>query len=186
MRRLAVFNSVSLDGYFTGANGDMSWAHKNDPEWVEFTNSNTKGQSMMLFGRVTYDMMKSFWPTPAAQQSMPQVADKMNGSPKVVFSHTLNEATWENTQLVKDDIVGFVRDLKEQSGPDLILMGSGTIIAQLSAARLVDQYQIVTVPIVLGQGRTMFEGMPDALELERVDSRTFTNGNIVNTYRPKL
>ena len=186
MRRLSVFNSVTLDGYFTGLNGDMGWAHKNDPEWQEFTNSNAKGESMMLFGRVTYNMMKSFWPTPAATQAMPKVAAVMNSASKVVFSRTLPEATWQNTQLVKDGIVEFVRKAKDEDGPPMLLMGSGTIIAQLSSARLIDQYQIVTVPIVIGAGRTMFEGVEPKLELDRVDSRTFSNGNIVNTYRPKL
>lgn len=186
MRRLSVFNSVSLDGYFVGSNGDMSWAHNNDPEWMEFTNSNAKGESAMLFGRVTYDMMKSFWPTPAAAQAMPKVAAAMNGAQKVVFSRTLSEATWENTQLVKDNIVEFVRAQKQMDGPPMLLMGSGTIIAQLSSPRLIDQYQIVTVPTVLGTGRTMFEGVEPKLELERVEeTRMFKNGNIVNTYRPK-
>lgn len=183
MRTLSVFNSVSLDGYFTGQNGDMSWAHKNDPEWMEFTNSNAKGESAMLFGRVTYDMMKSFWPTPAAAQAMPKVAAAMNNAQKVVFSHTLNEATWQNTQLVKNDIVGFVRKLKSEDGPHLLLMGSGSIIAQLTAARLVDDYQIVTVPIVLGSGRTMFEGVPEKVSLEHTNSRSFSNGNVVNWYK---
>jgi len=66
MRKLIVFNSVTLDGYFTDANGDMSWAHKNDPEWNAFTAENAKGGGTLLFGRITYDLMVSFWPTPAA------------------------------------------------------------------------------------------------------------------------
>lgn len=186
MRTLNVFNSVSLDGYFTGQNGDMSWAHKNDPEWQDFTNSNAKGESMMLFGRVTYDMMKSFWPTPAAMQTMPKVATVMNNASKVVFSRTLNEATWQNTQLIKDDIAEFVRQLKSAAGPPLLIMGSGSIIAQLAAARLVDQYQIVTVPVVLGAGRTMFEGIPEPQNLDRTDTKSFSNGNIVTWYKPKV
>lgn len=185
MRRLSVFNSVSLDGYFTDARGDMSWAHRNDPEWIEFTQSNAKSEGMMLFGRKTYDMMNSFWPTPAAAQMMPEVAKRMNSAQKIVFSRTLNEATWENARVISGDIVAAAQQLKHESGPDMLLMGSGEIIAQLTAAKLIDQYQIVTVPVVIGFGRTMFEGVPEKLELERVDSRSFSNGNIVNTYSPK-
>ncbi len=185
MRRLSVFNSVSLDGYFTDLRGDMSWANRSDPEWIEYTRSNAKGDGMMLFGRKTYDMMQSFWPTPAATQSMPEVANKMNSAPKIVFSRTLKAASWENTQLVSDDMVERVRKLKLESGPDMLLMGSGEIIAQLTAAKLINQYQVITVPVIIGAGRTMFEGVPERLELERVDSRTFGNGNIVNTYRLK-
>ena len=186
MRRLSVFNSVTLDGYFTDHRGDMSWAHRNDPEWIDYTRSNAKGEGMMLYGRKTYDMMKSFWPTPAATQSMPEVANRMNSAQKIVFSRTLQEATWENTRLVKGDIVEAARQLKNESGPDMLLMGSGEIIAQLTAAKLVDQYQIVTVPVIIGAGRTMFEGVSEKLELERIDSRSFSNGNIVNTYRLKM
>ncbi|MGV3708969.1 MAG: dihydrofolate reductase family protein [Gemmatimonas sp.] len=186
MRKISVFNNVSLDGYFTDASGDMSWAHTFDPEWLEFTNSNASGEGVMLFGRVTYDMMRSFWPTPAAMQQMPEVAARMNGAEKIVFSRTLHEAAWENSRLIREDLVGAVRALKEGSGEDMILMGRGQIISQLTAARHIDSYQIVTVPIVLGGGRTMFEGVPEKQRLRRTDSRAFSNGNVVNWYEAEL
>lgn len=183
MRRLSVFNSISLDGYFTDANGGMSWAQRNDPEWTAYTQSNARGESMMLFGRKTYDMMNSFWPTPAAQQMMPEVAQRMNNAEKIVFSRTLKEATWANTRPISGDIIAAVRELKATAGPDMLLMGSGEIIAQLTAAKIIDQYQLVIVPVVLGAGRTMFAGVSEKVELERVESRSFGNGNTVNTYR---
>ncbi len=161
----------------------MSWAHKNDPEWVEYTKSNSKGDSVLMFGRKTYDMMKSFWPTPAAMQSMPDVANKMNGAQKIVFSRTLKEATWQNTRIISGDIAEAVRQLKSEPGPTIVMMGSGEIIAQLTAARLIDQYQVVTVPVIIGAGRTMFEGVKGRVELERTDSRSFGNGNVVNSYK---
>jgi dihydrofolate reductase len=182
MRKVSVFNNVSLDGYFTDASGDMSWAHTADPEWVEFAKSNASGDSVMLFGRVTYDMMQSFWPTPMAKQQMPEVAARMNGAEKIVFSRTMRDATWENSRLIRDDLVGVVRELKGQSGPDMILMGSGQIISQLTEAGLIDAYQIVTVPIVLGGGRTMFEGVSKKTRLRHTRSRAFQNGNVVNWY----
>lgn len=185
MRTLNVFNNVTLDGYFTDSNGDMSWAHRNDPEWIEFTQSNARGEGMMLFGRKTYDMMKSFWPTPAAMQTMPDVAKRMNDAPKIVFSRTLKEATWQNTQLIHDDPVDVVRKLKSEPGLDMLLMGSGEIIARLTAAKLIDGYQIVTVPIIIGKGRTMFEGAPEKVNLERTKTKDFSNGNIVTWYELK-
>jgi len=87
-----VFNSVTLDGYFTDKNSDMSWAHKNDPEWNAFVADNAKGGGTLLFGRITYELMASFWPTPAAMQMMPDVAKGMNSLPKVVFSRTLDKS----------------------------------------------------------------------------------------------
>jgi len=78
MPRLIVFNNISLDGYFTDPNGDMSWAHKSDPEWNEFAASNAGGGGVLVFGRVTYEMMASFWPTKQASEMFPEVAAGMN------------------------------------------------------------------------------------------------------------
>ena len=184
MRKLSVFNSVSLDGYFTDANGDMSWAHRHDPEWIRFASENASGGGTLLFGRVTYDLMRSYWPTPAALQNDPVVAEGMNNMPKVVFSRTLDAATWSNTRLVKGDLAAEVRRMKGEPGPDMVILGSGTIIAQLTAARLIDEYQIVLVPVILGGGRTMSEGVPEKLDLRLERTRSFGNGNIVSWYVP--
>lgn len=184
MRRLTVFNSVTLDGYFTGENGDLSWAHKQDPEWNEFVSGNASGVGALLFGRVTYEMMAGFWPTPEAMQSMPQVAKGMNGMPKYVFSRSLDKVAWQNTKVMKGDLAGEVRKLKQESDQDIVILGSGTIVAQLTQARLIDEYQLVVNAIVLGKGRTMFEGVKDKLELKRTKSRTFGNGNVVLSYEP--
>ena len=185
MRKLKVFNSVTLDGYFTDKNNDMSWAHRGaDPEWNAFTAENAKGGGVLLFGRVTYELMASFWPTPQAMQMMPDVAKGMNNLPKVVFSGTLEKVTWSNTKLVKGDLIEEVKKMKSEPGDDMVIMGSGTIVSQLSQHRLIDEYQIVLVPIVLGEGRTMFEGLDDKLELKRISTREFKNGNVVHTYEP--
>jgi dihydrofolate reductase len=186
MRKLSVFNSVTVDGYFTDQNGDMSWAHSNDPEWNAYVAENAKGGGSLLFGRVTYEMMASFWPTPAALQAFPDVAKGMNELPKVVFSRTLDQATWQNTKLVKGDLITEVRKLKSEPGPDLVILGSGSIVSQLAQAGLIDDFQIVLVPIVLGQGRTMFEGVKDKLNLKRTTTRTFGNGNIVIGYEAAI
>ena len=114
MRRLLVFNQVSLDGYFTDSKGDMSWAHKNDPEWNAWVQDNAKGGGVLLFGRITYQMMASFWPTAAALETMPVVAERMNNLPKVVFSRTLDKASWQNTKLVKTGMLDEVRRQRER------------------------------------------------------------------------
>ncbi|WP_426422323.1 dihydrofolate reductase family protein [Bradyrhizobium genosp. A] len=186
MPKLSVFNNVSLDGCFTDGQGDMSWAHKNDQEWLDFTRTNARGGGTMLFGRVTYDLMVQFWPTPMAMQSMPAVAERMNNLPKVVFSRTLDKATWNNTRVVKDDLVGEVRRLKNEPGDDMVIMGSGTIISQLTEAKLIDEYKIVVVPVILGSGRTMFEGVSGRPTLKCTLSRTFENGNVYLCYETAL
>ena len=188
MRKLDVFNQISLDGYFTDANGDMSWAHRGsdrpDPEWDEFGNRNASGGGVLLFGRVTYELMAGFWPTPAAYDAQPIIAKQMNELPKIVFSHTLDKVTGENTTLINNDLEEKIRRLKAEDGPGMVVMGSGTIVSQLARADLVDSYQFVVVPVVLGAGRTLFEGIEGRFEMERTDTRAFANGNVVVTYRP--
>ena len=183
MPKLKVFNHVTLDGYFCDKNGDMSWAHaRQDAEWADFASSNARGGGKLLFGRVTYQMMASYWPTPQAKASMPVVADGMNNMSKVVFSRTLDKAEWQNTELINTDPVAAVRKLKAESGPDMVIMGSGTIIAQLAAANVIDEYQLVLNPVALGRGRTLFDGMDKQLNLTLRKQRAFGNGNLVLWY----
>lgn len=184
MRKLSAFDNVSLDGYFVDGRGDMSWAHKQDAEWSAFTSENASGGGALLLGRVTYEMMASFWPAPAAAAMNPVVAEGMNRMPKVVFSRTLESAAWQNTRLVKGDLVSEVRKLKAEPGPDMVILGSGSIVSQLSQARLIDEYQVVVHPIALGRGRTLFEGLESRLNLTLKRTRAFGNGCVVLWYQP--
>jgi dihydrofolate reductase len=182
MRKLKVFIQVSLDGYFTDAHGDMSWAHRQDAEWDAFAADNASGGGALLFGRVTYEMMASFWPTPAGRAANPVVAEHMGLRPKFVCSRTLSAASWQNTTLLKGELVSEVGRVKREAGPDIVILGSGSIVAQLSQARLIDAYQMVIVPIALGGGRTIFEGLEQRQSLSLVRTRSFKNGNVVNWY----
>src|ERR1700760_638937 len=122
MAKLLMFMSVSLDGYFADANGRVDFAHASpdDTEWQEFVAGNAKQGGRLLFGRVTYDMMKSYWPTPMAAQNDSVLAERMNNLEKYVISRTLNEATWSNTTLLKGDLAAEVKKLKA-SGPDVAI-----------------------------------------------------------------
>ena len=184
MRKLIVFNHVTLDGYFTGANGDMSWAHKQDPEWNAFVQENASGGGELLFGRITYELMASYWPTPHAIQNAAVVAEGINNTPKVVFSRTLDKASWNNTRLVKNGMAEEVRKMKKEPGKDMVILGSGSIVSQLAEAGLIDGYQIVVSPLALGKGRTMFDGIKERLPLKLTRTRTFGNGNVLLCYEP--
>jgi dihydrofolate reductase len=186
MRKLGVFNTVSVDGYFTDANGSLSWAHNATPdaEWDAFVSGNASGGGMLLFGRITYELMANYWPTPTAAKNMPTVADGMNRMPKVVFSRTMGAATWNNTKLVKGDLATEVRKLKSEAGPGMVILGSGSIVSQLAPEGLIDEFQIVVAPLVLGAGRTMFDGVKNKLKLKLTKTRSFGNGNIVSWYEP--
>src|SRR6267154_6653160 len=119
MRKLIAFNHVTLDGYFVDASGGFSWARKGneDPEYSAFVAENASAGGQLLFGRVTYDLMASYWPTLLAAQSNPIVVERMNSLRKFVFSTTLEKVSWNNTTLFKGDLAMEVRKLKEEPGP---------------------------------------------------------------------
>ena len=184
MRQLAVFNNITLDGFFTDMKNNMNLFHReNDPEWEKFATENASARNAtLLFGRKTYEMMKSFWPTEEAKKVMPEVASAMETMEKIVFSRTLKDPGWSNARIISGNLTDEVRKLKQETGKNLLIMGSGSIVSQLTKERLIDRYTMVIWPIVLGAGRTMFEGVDDVISLQKVDQRTFANGNIVATY----
>lgn len=182
MRKLSVFNQVSLDGFICDAAGDMSWAHKNDAEWQRWVDSNARGGGELVFGRVTYQHMAGFWPTPMAQQSMPELAEHMNRARKIVFSHSLSHADWNNTRLIQTDLGAAVRALKAEAGPPLVVLGSANLVSQLAQLDLIDSLQVVINPIILGAGKAMFTGIKQHLTLTRSESRNFQNGNVALSY----
>lgn len=185
MPHVRVFNQVSLDGYFVDGHGDMSWAHKDDPEWTAFSAENARSGGQLLFGRVTYELMASFWPTPAALAQLPAVAERINALPKFVASRTLAAADWHNTTLLTGELVAAVTRLKGAPGADIVIMGSGSLVAQLTQAGLIDAYQLVVTPIVLGAGRSLFGGVMTRPSLRRTGTRTFANGNVLLCYEPQ-
>jgi dihydrofolate reductase len=116
---------------------------------------------------------------------MPDVAARMNARPKIVFSHTLKSADWNNTTLVKNDIVDTVRLMKEDYGADMTILGSGSIVTQLAEARLVDTFQIVVNPVALGAGNSLFSGLTQQLDLVLTNTQVFGNGSVVLWYVPR-
>jgi dihydrofolate reductase len=179
VRTLRVFESISIDGYFADPGGDMSWAHgAADPEYAAWVAGNAGSGGALVFGRKTYQMMEAFWPTPVAAQQMPEVAAGMNAATKYVASRTI-EPTWRNAHRLEGELVAAVRALKARPGPRLTVLGSGSVAAQLGDAGLVDEYQLVIVPVALGAGRPLFTARR-ALRL--IDHRAFPSGKVVVTY----
>jgi dihydrofolate reductase len=99
-----------------------------------------------------------------------------------VFSRTLDKVSWTNTKLVKGDLAAEVRKLKKESGGPMTILGSGSIVSQLTQEGLIDEYQLVLNPIVLGEGRTMFDGLKNNVALKRTATRMFGNGNVLLSY----
>jgi len=162
----------------------MSWAHSKDTEFNAFAENNAKSGGVLVFGRITYELMAGYWPTPMAIKNNPLVAERMNNLPKIVFSRTMDKAAWNNTKLVKIDAAKEIRKMKQESGIDMVMLGSGSIVSKLTQEGLVDEYQFVMVPVILGKGRTMFEGVKEKLKMKLTKTRTFSNGNIFLCYEP--
>lgn len=185
MTRLYSFTMLSLDGCFADARGDMSFLHSNDPEAREFAAENAKGGGMLVFGRITYEQMAAYWPTPLAAKNARIVAKHMNEMPKLVFSRTLGSPSWQNTRVVSSSPASEIRRLKAEQGLNMTILGSGSIVAALAAENLIDEYQLLVNPIILGDGKRLFSGVANAPRLELVTSRTFKNGNVFSSYRPR-
>lgn len=186
MRRLSLFNNVTLDGFFTDANGDMGWAHERaaDDEWQAFSEQNASGGGALVFGRVTYEQMEAFWPTAQAREASPALAQRMTEMEKIVFSRTRDRASWGNTTFVNGDPAATLRTMKKEAGADLVILGSGTIASQLTAEGLIDEYKFVVNPVLLGHGRTLFDRVDKKLNLKLISTRSFRNGNLFVCYEP--
>lgn len=182
MRKLFSFNMVTLDGFFEGLNQDISWHHVDD-EFNQFAIEQTSSVGSLLFGRVTYELMASYWPTSAAIIDDPIIADLMNSLPKIVFSRTLQKVEWNNTRLVRDHVAEEVTQLKGQSGKDLAIFGSANLLSSLVLMDLVDEHRIMVNPVVLGRGTPLFQGITERLELTLLKTKTFASGNVLLYYQ---
>lgn len=182
MRKIIVFNSISLDGYYSGLNGDISWLI-HDPE-VEQAAHQRMNPDSIVFGSSTYRMFESYWPHVAADSNAPQgaktMAEELNQMTKIVFSTTLKEVTWVNSRLFSGNLAGEIRELKAGAGGDITIFGSGSIVRQLAREGLIDEYLLSLTPVVLGAGQGLFEGNEARLEL--LDQQTFSSGIILLNY----
>jgi dihydrofolate reductase len=182
VRKVFLFMMVSLDGYFEGPKQDIGW-HNVDEEFNDFAIQQLDDVDMLLFGRVTYEGMASFWPTPFAKENDPIVAEKMNTVSKLVFSKTLDKAEWNNTKLVKEHVAEEILQLKQQSGKDIAIFGSSDLAVSLISLGLVDELRIMVNPVVLGNGKSLFNGLRGKLDLKLLKTRTFSSGNVLLYYQ---
>jgi len=183
MRRVFLFMMVTLDGFFEGPNQEIDW-HNVDEEFNEFAINQLNDMDTLLFGRVTYQLMASYWPTQSAKENDPIVAGKMNTVPKLVFSKTLDKAEWNNSRVVKENIAEEVSKLKQQQGRDLAIFGSSTLAVTLLQMGFIDELRIMVNPVVLGNGKPLFKGIQEKLNLKLLNTKTFRSGNVLLYYQP--
>ncbi len=185
MGKLNAYVFTTLNGYFESPKGDISW-HVHAEEENDFAAESIKPGGMLLFGRVTYEMMAAWWPTPEALKNNPLVAEGMNKADKIVFSRTLQKADWMNTRLIKENIFEEIQKLKDTSGRDMTILGSGSIITQFAEHGMLDSFQIMIDPVVLGSGTPIFKGLKEKMNLKLTSSRVFKSGVILLNYVPLI
>ena len=183
MRKILVFENVTLDGFMAGPDGELDWVVRDD-EVTEYSKEGHDSTDMFLFGRVTYDMMASFWPTPIGMSANPVFAEALNNTPKIVFSTTLKTADWQNTEVVQELTKDEIFKLKQLPGKNMMIFGSGTLVEQLTKLGLIDEYQLMLNPIVLGKGKQLFKDTTDRMNLTLVRAKTFKSGIVLLQYQP--
>lgn len=184
MRKIVVFNRISLDGFFAGPQGEIDWFLP-DAE-LDKAIHGTGRADMLLMGRLTYEMFEAVWPKmagdPTAPKEMRETGQELNEMTKVVFSSTLNAVTWVNSRLLSGGVTDEARKLRAGNGSNILIFGSGTIIQQLASEGLIEEYFLAVTPAVLGAGRSMFAGV-NRLDLKLVESQAFASGNVLLHYR---
>lgn len=195
MRRIVAFDRVSADGYFARPDGSLEWVVPEE-ELDRGAAAGLGGADTILFGRRTYEAFESFWPHAVGDPETapdPHTAGRfspelramgiwINQATKIVFSRTRKEVTWRNSRLVPELDPRQVEALKREPGKDIMIFGSGTIVSRLTEHGLIDEYQLVVAPLLLGTGRTLVSGVPASTRLELLEARAFPSGNVMLRY----
>lgn len=181
-----LFMMVSLDGYIEGQGHDLSW-HNVDSEFNDFAANQLDEADTILFGRRTYQLMANFWPSEEGLEGDPVVAGKMNKTPKVVVSRTLESVRetehWRNIQLIKGNVVEEIQKLKSQPGKDIIVLGSNNLCVTLLEHHVLDEIRLMVNPVAIGQGTSLFRGLEDKKKFDLTSTRRFSSGNVLLRYQ---
>jgi dihydrofolate reductase len=187
VRKIIVTMWISLDGFIAGPNDDMSWVRVDDAVSA-YEDDLVSAADTLILGRVTYQSFAGAWPyvpdNPAASDGEKDYARKVNRMRKIVYSRTLETAEWHNSTLLHainpDDIV----NLKHKDGKNIAIYGSASIVQSLMALGLIDEYQLLVHPVVLGGGKRLFKEGSETTALRLVETKTFSPGVVLLTYRP--
>ena len=197
MRRIMMYNRVTADGYFSSSDGNLDWVVPDaEIDRAGAAAAATANPGTVLFGRRTYEMFASFWPhvkagSPAPNPHDPQrgqtpemlaMAKMLNAAEKFVFSRTLRDVTWNNSHIIHDFDPGQIQAMKNGTGEDIIIFGSGTIVSQLTQHGLIDEYQLIVSPIILGSGKLLFSGVTNRPRLNLLEAKGHASGNVMLRY----
>jgi dihydrofolate reductase len=197
-RRIVMFNRVTADGYFAAVDGSLDWVVQDEALDKDAASSSASpGAGTILFGRRTYEMFEGFWrqfdgdgsvavPNPHAPEGSSRelraMADFINGATKVVFSKTLNGVTWRNSRLLRTFDPHEIEAMKSEPGRDILVFGSGSVVSQLTGHGLIDEYQFVVNPILIGSGRPLLGDSSAISRLNLVEAKAYPSGNVKLRY----
>jgi len=193
-----MFNWLTADGYFAGADGNLDWVVPDD-EQARRAAATIGEVDTVLFGRRTYQRFERFWrnalddsgtvpdPHRPGERSREHriIAVALNAITKLVFSRTLSEVTWRNARLLRELDPRAVEAMKREPGKDMIVFGSGSIVSQLTAAGLIDEYQLVVCPVFLAGGQPLLSGMAASVKLELLEATRYGSGDVLLRYAPR-
>ncbi|MES2779517.1 MAG: dihydrofolate reductase family protein [Bacteroidota bacterium] len=181
MATLSVFIFTSLNGCTHDIDGDISW-HVHGEEENEFASKSLSSHNILLFGRKTYEMMVSYWPTPMALEHDPKLAAQMNNAEKIVCSNTLRNAEWQNTKVIGGDIFQAIKDLKATSPHNITILGSNTLATQLAEQGLIDELQLMIDPVAIENGVSLFATLNRPLSFSIKDMHVMKSGVVLLNY----
>ncbi len=188
MRKLVLFLHASLDGFVEGPNGpmDIGWVSY-DADLEKHAKHILSSADTVIWGRGTYEMMYSYWPTipanPSASQHERDHAEWIEKTTKVVFSTKLDRVEWNNSRLVKEHIEEEIKKLKQQPGKDMVILGSPRLAHYLMPFDLIDEYKITVSPVLIGSGLPLFQGIKEKVNLKLIESKTFDSGALGLAYQ---
>lgn len=176
---------TSLDGFVAGPNGEMNWI-KVDEEMFDFVATMTDKADTALYGRITYEMMQSYWPT-AAEHPNASKHDKehsawYNKVSKIVLSKTISEKELYNTTVISDHLVDNINKIKQQNGKNILIFGSPSASHSLLSQGLIDEFWLFVNPILLGHGIPLFKDVNEITKLKLIETKTFSAGVIALHY----
>jgi len=188
MRKIITSTWVSLDGFMAGPNGAMDWVGElYDEAMGRYEGELLTGVDTLLLGRVTYQSFAGSWPyvpdSQTASEGEKEYARRLNAMRKIVFSRTLEQAEWNNSILRKELVAAEIEQLKRESGDDMLIYGSASIVQALTVAGLIDEYQVLVHPLLLGGGKALFQRLGDRTMLKLVGSKTHPSGVVLLTYQ---
>lgn len=188
MRKIIVTMWMTLDGYIAGPNGEMDWIGEiYDEAMGKYEYDLVSAADTLLLGRVTYQSFAGSWPhvpdNPNAPEEEKVYARKLNAMRKVVFSKTLPNVEWEHSTLVKEVVPAEIERMKNEPGRDIVIYGSASLVQTLTNLGLIDEYQILVHPVILGGGKPLFQDIKSQVKLKLVSSKTHPSGVVLLTYQ---